>query len=173
MRKQITTLLLFIAVILWGTWFGGQLFNEALVIPKWLSSPPQSMLAYDAIPVKGGFFFFMINPFFTLFSLLATIFGWNVAGKSRTWMLLATLIGFIVSLVLIFYLAPLIHVTNEYAIQGSIPANQIIANTKEWMVGNRIRLVLEFCGFLFSIIALQTWAKESNYKIAAVNANLK
>jgi len=88
-------------------------------------------------------------------------------------MLLATLIGFIVSLVLIFYLAPLIHVTNEYAIQGSIPTKQILANTKEWMVGNRIRLVLEFCGFLFSIIALQTWAKESIYKIAAVNANLK
>ncbi len=69
------------------------------------------------------------------------------------------------SLVLIFYLAPLIHLTNEHVIQGNIPANQIIADTKEWMLGNRIRFMLEFAGFLFSIIALHTWTKESNYKV--------
>ena len=155
MRKKITTFLLIVSVILWGTWFGGQLFNEALVIPKWLSAPPQSMKAYDAIPVRGGFFFFMINPFFTLCSLLATVFGWKWAVKSRTWMLLTTLIGFLVSLTLIFYLAPLIHATNEHAIIGNVSPNQIISDAEEWMVGNRIRLVVEFCGFVFSIIALK------------------
>lgn len=173
MRKKITTFFLILSVILWGTWFGGQLFNEALVIPKWLSSPPQSMKEYDAIPVRGGFFFFMINPFFTLFSLLATVFGWKLAVKSRTWMLLTTLIGLIVSLVLIFYLAPLIHDTNEHAIQGNVPANQIISDAKEWMVGNRIRLAMEFCGFLFSIIALHVWTRDTIYNKTADNATLR
>ncbi|MEJ7611282.1 MAG: hypothetical protein WKF88_08910 [Ferruginibacter sp.] len=167
MRKRITTFLLILSVVLWGTWFGGQLFNEALVIPKWLSSPPQSMKAYDAIPVRGGFFFFLINPFFTLFSLLAIVSGWKLAVKSRAWLLLTTLIGIIVSLALIFYLAPLIHATNEHALQGDIPANQIISDAKEWMLGNRIRLALEFFGFLFSIIALHTWTKDTIYNKAA------
>lgn len=162
MRKKLTTLFLILSLFLWGTWFGGQLFNEALVIPKWLSSPPQSMHAYDAIPVRGGFFFFMINPFFTLFSLLATVCGWKFAVKSRAWLLLTTLIGLIVSMTLIFYLAPLIHATNAHAIQGDMPADQIIADAKEWMTGNRIRLTLEFLGFLFSIVALRTWTQDMN-----------
>ena len=160
MRKNITTLFLIVSVVLWGTWFGGQLFNEALVIPKWLSSPPQSMKAYDAIPVKGGFFFFLINPFFTLFSLLALLVGWKLAVKSRTWMVLTTLIGFIVSVVLIFYFAPLIHATSEHAIRGDVPASQVISDAKEWMALNRIRLALEFCGFLFSVIALYAWTRD-------------
>ncbi len=170
MRKKITTFFLILSVILWGTWFGGQLFNEALVIPKWLSSPPQSMKAYDSIPVKGGFPFFIINPFFALFSLLATISGWRLAVKSRIWLLLATLVGLFVSLVLIFYLAPLIHATNEHAIQGNVPANQIISDAEEWMIGNRIRLAVEFFGFLFSIIALHTWTRDTIYNKAADNA---
>lgn len=152
--------------MLWGTWFGGQLFNEALVIPKSLSSPPQSMKAYDAIPVRGGFPFFMINPFFSLFSLLATVVGWKLAVKSRTWLLLTTLVGLIVSLVLIFYLAPLIHATYEHAVQGNVPANQILSDATEWMMGNRIRLAVEFFGFLFSIIALHAWTQDTIYNKA-------
>ena len=113
----------------------------------------------------------MINPFFTFFSLLATVFGWNLAVKSRPWMVLTTLIGLIVSLVLIFYLAPLIHATNEHAIQGNVPANQIISDANEWMVGNRIRLVFEFCGFLFSILALYAWTRDTIYNKAADNAS--
>jgi len=173
MRKKITTFFLIISVILWGTWFGGQLFNEALVIPKWLSSPPQSIKAYDAIPVRGGFFFFMINPFFTLFSLLATVSGWKLAVKSRPWLLLTTFIGLIVSLVLIFYLAPLIHATNEHAIHGNVPANEIISDAKKWMMGNRIRLAMEFCGFLFSIFALHAWTRDAIYNKDADNTTLK
>ncbi len=173
MRNKITTSFLILSVILWGTWFGGQLFNEALVIPKWLSSPPQSIKDYDAIPVRGGFFFFMLNPFFTLFSLLAMILGWKLAIKSRIWLLLTALVGLIVSSVLIFYLAPLIHATNEDAIQGNVPANQIISDANEWMVGNRIRLAVEFFGFLFSIIALLTWTRDKIYNKAANNASLK
>ncbi len=114
----------------------------------------------------------MINPFFTLFSLLATVFGWKLAVKSRTWLLLTTLIGLIVSLVLIFYLAPLIHATNEHAVQGNVPPNRIISDAKEWMVGNRIRLAMEFCGFLFSIFALHAWTRDAIYNNAADNATL-
>lgn len=163
MKKQLTTFFLFLAVILWGTWFGGQLFNEAIVIPRWLSSPPDSIRSYEAIPVKGGFFFFMINPFFTLFSLLATIVGWKLAVTSRRWLLLSTLIGLVVSLVLIFYLAPLIHAVNDSALQGDMPVQQIISDTNKWLLGNRIRLALEFCGFLFSILALHAWTRDTIY----------
>lgn len=81
--------------------------------------------------------------------------------------------GLIVSLVLIFYLAPLIHATNEHAIQGNVPANQIISDAKKWMVGNRIRLAVEFCGFLFSVISLHAWTRDTIYNKAPNNPTLK
>ena len=161
MRKKLTTFFLTISVLLWGTWFGGQLFNEAMVIPKWLSTPPGSMRAYDAIPTKGGFFFFMINPLFTLFSLLATLTGWKRSVKSRKWLIATTLLGFFVSIVVIFYLAPLIHSINDHAIKGDFPDNQIALDVQKWIFGNRMRIVVDFFGFLFSIIALRTWTKDN------------
>src|SRR5687768_7781023 len=124
MRRKLTTFFLIAAVILWGSWFGGQLFNEATVIPKWLSEPPSSIKVYDALPVKGGFFFFMINPFFTLFSLLAMFTGWSLSKNSRKWLVATALIGVFVSLILIFYLAPLIHSTTENALKGDMAANE-------------------------------------------------
>ncbi len=150
-----------VSVLLWGTWFGGQLFNEAMVIPKWLSAPPESMKAYDAMPTKGGFFFFMVNPFFTLFSLLATLTGWKESANSRKWLIATTAIGFFVSLLLIFYLAPLIHSTSEHAANGDVSASQIAADVQRWMLGNRVRLILEFFGFLFSVISLHVWTKDA------------
>jgi hypothetical protein len=161
MREKLTTFFLTLSVILWGTWFGGQLFNEAMVIPKWLSIPPDSMRAYDAIPTKGGFFFFMINPMFTLFSLLATLTGWKLSLASRKWMIATTLVGFLVSIVVIFYLAPLIHAASDHAIKGNISDKQIALDVQRWIVGNRLRIIVEFFGFLFSIVALRTWTKDN------------
>jgi hypothetical protein len=67
MRKQIASFLLITAVVVWGIWCGGQYFNEARVIPKWLSNPPESVVAYNAIPTTGGLpFFFPFNPLFFL-----------------------------------------------------------------------------------------------------------
>ncbi len=49
MRKRFASFLLIAAVVVWGIWCGGQYFNEARVIPKKLSNPPESVAAYNAI----------------------------------------------------------------------------------------------------------------------------
>ena len=164
MRKQIASFLLIAAVVVWGIWCGGQYFNEALVIPKLLSSPPESVVAYNAIPANGGLpFFFPLNPLFFLLSLAAAIAAWRWARRSRKWLALSTIVGFGVSLVLILYLAPLIWSIDREA--GSIPAVEIIARADAWKFGNRIRLIVEMFGFVCSIIALRVWSAESGITV--------
>lgn len=160
MRKQIASFLLIASVVIWGIWCGGQYFNEARVIPKMLSNPPESVAAYNAIPAEGGLpFFFPLNPLIFLISLAAALMAWKWARRSRKWLVLTTVIGFGVCLVLILYLAPLIRSISVDA--GSAPAAEIIARAEGWKFGNRIRLFVEFIGFVLSILALRVWSVES------------
>ncbi len=161
MRKNIAAFLLMASVGVWGIWCGGQYFNEACVIPKWLSNPPESVIAYNAILTKESLpFFFPLNPLIFLVSLAATVTAWKYARKSRKWLVLSALIGFMISLVLIIYLAPLISGISRDA--GNLPAAEIIARADAWKFGNRIRLLVEFFGFICSIIALRVCSSESN-----------
>jgi hypothetical protein len=164
MRKRIAVFLLMTSVVVWGIWCGGQYFNEARVTPKRLSNPPDSVIAYNAIPMDGDLpFFFPLNPLFFLVSLAAAIAAWRWAWRSRKWLALSTVIGFGVSLVLILYLAPLIWSIDREA--GSIPAAEIIARADAWKFGNRIRLIVEMFGFVCSIIALRVWSAESGITV--------
>ena len=161
MRKQIASFLLIAAVVVWGIWCGGQYFNEARVTPKWLSTPPDSIVAYNAIPSEGGLpFFFPLNPLIFLVSLLALIAGWKWARRSRKWLVATTVIGFGVCLALILYLAPLIGSIGDDV--GKISNAELAARVDAWKFGNRIRLIVEMFGFVCSIIALHVWSAESN-----------
>lgn len=160
MRKPIAAFLLITSVILWGTWFGGQYFNEARVVPKWLSTPPESIVAYNAIPTDGGLpFFFPLNPLIFLVSLAAMLAGWRWARRSRKWLALATIIAFGVCLVLILYLAPLIGGISAEA--ATLPAAEVAARVETWKLGNRIRLAAELGGFICSVVALHVWSAET------------
>ncbi len=164
MRKQFASFLLIAAVVVWGIWCGGQYFNEARVIPRKLSNPPDSVAAYNAIPMDGELpFFFPGNPLIFLVSLAAAITAWRWARQSRKWLVLSTVIGFGVSLALILYLAPLIW-SIDLGLETT-PAAEIIARADAWKFGNRIRLIVEMFGFVCSIIALRVWSAESEVTV--------
>jgi len=42
-----------------------------------------------------------------------------------------------------------------------LPAADIVAGVERWIFGNRIRLIVELFGFIFSIIALRVWSAEN------------
>jgi hypothetical protein len=161
MRNKLASVLLMASIFVWGIWCGGQIFNEMMTVPKWSASPPESLKAYDALPSKGGL------PFFPIFSLLfvvlaigAAIVAWKSARRSRIWLALSAGTSLLLFISLVFYLAPLVGSMFRHSIAGDLPAPEIVAGVEQWKLGNRIRLIIELCGFVFSIIALRIWSSE-------------
>lgn len=160
MRKQFASFLLIAAVVVWGIWCGGQYFNEARVIPKKLSNPPESVAAYNAIPMDYELpFFFPGNPLIFLVSLAAAIAAWRWARRSRKWLVLSTVISFGVCFALIVYLAPLIWSIDLGL--DKLSADEVITRANAWQFGNRIRLIVEMAGFVCSVVALRVWSAET------------
>jgi len=162
MRKQIAAFLLTTSIMAWGIWCGGQIFNELMVIPKWSASPPETIKAYNEIPRKGGAPFFVIfNPLFVLLAIGSALFAWKWARRSRKWLALSVITALAVFASLMLYLVPLVSSTQAHAMVGDLSADEIVARVEQWKFGNRIRLFIELCGFVFVIIALRVWSAES------------
>ncbi len=162
MRNKIASALLIASIVVWGIWCGGQIFNELMVIPKWSSSPPETIKAYNEIPQKGGFPFFpLFNPLFVILAIASAISAWKCARRSRKWLALSAIVALAVFASLMLYLVPLVGSTQAHALAGDLPAAEIIARVEAWKFGNRIRLFVELCGLVFSIIALRVWSAES------------
>jgi hypothetical protein len=162
MRNKLASVLLVASIFVWGIWCGGQVFNELMTIPKWSASPPESLKAYDALPSKGGFPFFpLFNPLFVVLAVGAAIAAWKSARRARIWLALAAGTSLVLFVVLVFYLAPLVGSMFQHSIAGDLTAAEIVAGVGQWKLGNRIRLIVELFGFVFSIIALRVWSAEN------------
>lgn len=160
MRKQIAGFLLVGSVVVWGVWCGGQYFNEARVIPKMLSSPPESVIAYRALRADYELpFFFPLNPLIFLLPLAALCAAWKSAHESKKWLVLTAALGGLICLALILYLAPLIGGVVRDA--GTVPALETITRARAWRFGNQVRLIAELIGFICSISALRVWSSET------------
>ena len=162
MRNKLASALLIVSIFVWGIWCGGQVFNELMTVPKWSASPPESLKAYDALPSKGGFPFFpLFNPLFVVLAIGAAIAAWKSARRSRIWLALSAGTSLILFISLVFYLAPLVGSMFQHSIVGDLPATEIVGGVEQWKLGNRIRLIVELFGFVFSIIALRVWSAEN------------
>ena len=162
MRNKLASALLIASIFIWGIWCGGQVFNELMTVPKWSASPPESLKAYDALPSKGGLPFFpLFNPLFVVLASGAAIAAWKSARRARIWLALSAGISLVLFVALVFYLVPLVGGMFQHSIAGDLPATDIVAGVERWKLGNRVRLIVELLGFVFSIIALRVWSAEN------------
>ena len=162
MRNKLASALLIASIFIWGIWCGGQVFNELMTVPKWSASPPESLKAYDALPSKGGLPFFpLFNPLFVVLASGAAIAAWKSARRARIWLVLSAGTSLVLFVALVFYLVPLVGGMFQHSIAGDLPATDIVAGVERWKLGNRVRLIVELLGFVFSIIALRVWSAEN------------
>jgi hypothetical protein len=162
MRNKLASVLLIASIFVWGIWCGGQVLNELMTVPKWSASPPESLKAYDALPSKGGLPFFpIILPLVVILAIGTGVAAWKSARRSRIWLALSAGTSVALFISLVFYLAPLVQSMFRHSIAGDLPAAEIAAGVEQWKLGNRIRLIVELFGFVFSIIALHVWSAEN------------
>ncbi|MDQ3749425.1 MAG: DUF1772 domain-containing protein [Acidobacteriota bacterium] len=162
MRNKLASALLIASIFVWGIWCGGQVFNELMTVPKWSASPPESLKAYDALSSKGGLPFFPIFiPLVVVLAIGAAVAAWKSARRARKWLALSAGTSVVLFVALVFYLAPLVGSMFRHSIAGDLPVAEIIAGVEQWKLGNRVRLIVELFGFVFSITALRVWSAET------------
>ena len=162
MRNKLAPALLIASIFVWGIWCGGQVFNEMMTVPKWSSSPPESLKAYDALPSTASLPFFPIfGLLFVILAISSAIGAWKSARRSSIWLALSAGTSIILFVALVFYLVPLVGSMFQHSIAGDLPATDIVAGVERWKLGNRVRLIVELSGFVFSIIALRVWSAEN------------
>ncbi|MEO8648463.1 MAG: hypothetical protein ABI539_04785, partial [Acidobacteriota bacterium] len=128
MRNKLASGLLIASIVVWGIWFGGQVFNELMTVPIWSASPPESLKAYDALPTKGGLPFFpLFNPLFVILAVGSAIAAWKSARRAKKWLALSAATSLVVFISLIVYLVPLVSGMFEHSIAGDLPAADIVA----------------------------------------------
>lgn len=131
---------------------GAQVFETAVVVPKWTVSPPESL---SVLGGKYGLnlkaFWIVIHSLHELTFLLALIFCWKI-DSVRNWLLLLLLLHVAVRVWTLTYFA--LHIIDFQKIAAS-PATDtdLLARTAQWRVLNYIRVGI-FLAISFGLIPL-------------------
>jgi hypothetical protein len=150
----IARIFMWVAIVVWAIWVGGQTYHAMMVVPIWSVDPPRTIDRYTEAG-EGA----RTLPFFVVFTTVWTFLSATiaaVAARSLAWRERRWIVGFafgslIVSVVLIFWMAPLIWglILPKY----SSPA-QAAAEFRIWETANLARLGVEFLLLLVGLKAL-------------------
>lgn len=130
---------LFITILAYFLMNGAQIFETAVLVPKWTSAPPESFLY-----LKGKYglalktFWIVAHSIHEITFILAIIFCWKI-GPVRNWLLILFSIHFAVRMWTLLYFAP--NVIDFQAIaNGKNFDTNLLNRTTLWRTLNYIRV---------------------------------
>jgi hypothetical protein len=120
---------------------GAQIFETAVIVPRWTSNPPESFHIFNG---KYGLdfkvFWIAFHSIHEITFILAIIFCWNLA-ETRNWLLVLFAIHFAVRAWTIAYFAPRIIKFQQMADrEGS--DNELRERTTQWKNLNYLRVAV-------------------------------
>ena len=155
MKKVVSRACLWFAVIWWGIWFGGQLFNALTVVPYFSANPPQSLAEWAQLSATSlADFFLIFNPIWMVIALAASLaLGWTSCGESRGWALGSLVAGVVSVLILAGWMSPTFARLMDPQ-DATISMVEIQTTLHRWTIANWGRIVIEFDGFVCAALAL-------------------
>lgn len=154
MTQKIAKILLWIAVIAWGIWLGGLIYEMVVIMPLWSANLPQSVIEWNSRPD------FVVNPtrFYIptvitliLSSSLAMVLNWK-SSNHRIWLILSSICAISVFVFTIIYFFPKNDVLFRYQNVG-LSGEEITAIANAWVRGNWIRVGMMIVGFFAALKA--------------------
>lgn len=144
---------------------GAQIFETAVLVPKWTASPPESLkLLADKNGASLKTFWIILHSLHEITFILAIVFCWKI-DPVRNWLLILFVLHFAVRVWTILYFAPQIMNFEKIACTGSNFPN-LEHSVALWQTFNYIR-VGAFILFSIGLIPLimQVMQLQSAYKI--------
>jgi len=135
-------LALWLLVISLGIQTGAGLFETRVLVPLWACSPPQSVLAYLAVPIRadsGRRLWIFLTPLTGIISLLNLVAALLYAGPARTWWLFAAASALFVIIVTFAYFMPVLLRLPDAA---KMPEAQLTRMVRLWVLLNWFRFAI-------------------------------
>ena len=155
MPRIVSRACLWFAVVWWGVWFGGQLFNALTVVPYFSANPPPSLADWAQMSSAAlANFSLIFNPIWIAIALAVSLaLGWAGYGEARGWVLGSLVAGLISVLMSAGWRSPtfarLMHPQD-----ATVSMVEFRTTLYRWTVANWGRIVIEFDGLVCALIAL-------------------
>ncbi len=125
-----STILLRLAIIVWGVLCGGVVYEPLAVVPQWTKQPPETLSMWNGpYGLSAKRFWIGIHPLLVLLLAAALGTGWGDEGRDSMLFVLAT---YLVVLVVtgVWFVPELIKLTQDSA--AAIPPDQWRARARRW-----------------------------------------
>ncbi len=129
---------LFISTLFYFLMNGAQIFETAVLVPKWASSPPESFQILKGLNLKS--FWIIVHSIHEITFVLAIIFCWKL-DLIRNWLLILFVIHFAVRVWTLAYFAPNI-IEFEKIANGANIRGDFLNRASLWQTLNYIRVAI-------------------------------
>ena len=130
---------LFITTLVYFLMNGAQLFETAVIVPRWTASPPESFQMFKGMHgLDLKTFWIVAHSIHEITFILAIVFCWEL-NAIRNWLLLLFAIHFAVRIWTLIYFAPNIIEFQKIANTNNIPAG-LPNRTNLWKNLNYLRV---------------------------------
>lgn len=161
MLQNIAQILLWISVIAWSLWFGALMYEIFVVMPLWSSSPPVSVVEWNARPqyiINPTKYYVPVALACILSAIGALITAWKI-GKNWLWYALSAISAVVtLAFTLVYFFS-----RNEVIFRNQnagLSGEEITWMADSWVAANWIRLAIMTVGFLAALNALSLSRRE-------------
>ena len=155
MKRIVSRACLWFAVVWWGIWCGGQLFNALMVVPYFSTNPPESLAEWaQLLSGSPAAFLLIFNPIWIVIALAVSLgLDWASWGPARGWAVGSLVAGIVSMLILTGWMSPTFARLMDPQ-DATISMVEIQTTLYRWTVANWGRMVIEFDGFVCALVAL-------------------
>jgi hypothetical protein len=151
--RNLGTLVLMLAIALWGTLLGGVVYSHLVFFPVYLSALPDSaVLVNGPYGLSEGIFWAIIHPLLLVSLTAALVLNWNSRPRRR---LIAVSFAVYVAILLIslFYFVPEL-VLFRNSPQSTVPPAEWLARGRRWQRLSWLRGLIAYIMYVPLLLAL-------------------
>jgi hypothetical protein len=154
MTGSTSEIVLWLFVVNLGIAFGAGLYEHRIVVPRWLSSSPESGLSWNSEAARQDnsglrFWAFVSSGPLTLLTLVNLFAAWHTTGAVRVWWLAAALVALAERLFTFTYFIP-----TMVGLMGTSDSPNAVATATRWANLNHLRHGIALSAWLCSLKVL-------------------
>ena len=151
-----TLIALWALVLALGIQTGAGIYETRVIVPLWGSSPPASLTAFHALPIKpdsGRRLWMILTPITTLISLLNLVLALMSHDSMRGWWIVASAASVVVMSVTFAYFVPALFFFMRVAAQ---PTPEVGPRVRRWVAFNYVRALILIAAWIAALVAFSS-----------------